>query len=73
MHIWFKSIIHHIQDTCKLSSIKGKTIILYNDNDAYIVQVKIGCIKNDRNKYILSKFFYTHELKKNDDINVQKI
>ena len=36
-------------------------------------RLKGGFIRGDRTKHISPKHFYTHELQKNDDINVQQI
>ena len=66
-------MIQHIKDTSGLSSIKLSPTILYEDNIAYISQIKEGFIKGDRIKHISPKFFYTHELQKNGEINVQQI
>ena len=55
--------MQHIRKSCGLSSIKNKSIVLYEDNAACIAQVKGGYIKGDRTKYISPKFFYTHELR----------
>ena len=38
-----------------------------------MAQLKGGFIKVDRTKHISLKLFYTHELQKNGDINVQQI
>lgn len=48
-------------------------MILYEDNAACIAQLKGGFIKGDRTKHILPKLFYTHELQKNGDNDVQQI
>ena len=58
-------MIHHIKESCGLSSVK--------DNAACIAQIKGGYIKGDRTKHISPKIFYTHELQKNDEIDVQQI
>ena len=71
--IWFRSMIHHIQESCGLSSVKDKPTILFEDNAACIAQIKGGYIKGDRTKHISPKFFYTHELQKNGEIDVQQI
>ena len=71
--IWLRSIIHHIQESCGLSSVKAKPTILFEDNAACIVQIKGGYIKGDRTKHISPKFFYTHEIQKNGEIDVQQI
>ena len=71
--IWLRSMIHHIQESCGLSSVKDKPTILFEDNAACIAQIKGGYIKGDRTKHISPKFFYTHELQKNGEIDVQQI
>ena len=38
--IWLRSMIQHIRESCGLSSIKGDTIILFEDNVACIAQIK---------------------------------
>ena len=47
--------------------------ILYEDNAACIAQLKGGYIKGDRIKHISPKFFFTHDLQQNGEINVQQI
>ena len=71
--VWQRSIIQHIQEKCGLSSIKGSLTILYEDNAACITQIRAGYIKGDRTKHISPKFFYTHELQKSGNIDVQQI
>ena len=71
--IWLRSMIHHIQESCGLSFVKDKPTILFEDNAACIAQIKGGYIKGDRTKHISPKFFYTHELQKNGEIDVQQI
>ena len=66
-------MIQHIRESCGLSSIKNNPTVLYEDNAAYIVQIKGGYIKGDRTKHISPKFFYTHELQKDGEIDVQQI
>ena len=46
--------------------------MLHEDNAACIAQIKGGFIKGDRTKHISPKFFYTHELQKKCEIDVQK-
>lgn len=55
-----------------LPSIETPTT-LYEDNVTCIVQLKGGYIKRDRTKYISPKFFFTHDLQNNSDIEVQQI
>ena len=71
--VWLRSIIQHIRESCGLSSIKNNPTVLYEDNAACIAQVKGGYNKGDRTKHISSKFFYTHELRKDGEIDVQQI
>ena len=71
--IWLKSMIQHIQESCGLSFIKGDPTILFEDNVACIAQITEGYIKGDRIKHISPKFFYTHELQKSGEIDVQQI
>ena len=62
--VWLRSMIHLIREKCGT---------LHEDNAACITQLKGGFIKGDRTKHISPKLFYTHELQKNGDINVQQI
>ena len=71
--IWLRSMIQHIRESCGLSSIKGDPTILFEDNVACITQITRGYIKGDRIKHISPKFFYTHELQKSGEIDVQQI
>ena len=64
-------MIQHIQETCGLPSIRSNATVLHEDNDACIAQIKGGFIKGDKTKYISPKFFYTHELQKRSEIDVQ--
>jgi len=47
--------------------------IIYEDNIACIAQLKEGYIKGDRTKHTSPKFFFTHDLWKNGDINIHQI
>ena len=71
--VWLRSMIQHIRESCGLSSIKNNPTVLYEDNAACIVQIKGGYIKGDRTKHISPKFFYTYELQKDGEIDVQQI
>ena len=66
-------MIQYIQESWRLSSIKARPTTLFKDNVACIAQIKGGYIKGDRNKHISPKFFYTHELHKSGEIDVQPI
>ena len=61
-------MIQHIQESCGLPSIKDNPTTLFEDNVACIAQ-----IKGDKTKHISLKFFYTHELQKSGEIDVQQI
>ncbi|XP_074374728.1 secreted RxLR effector protein 161-like [Apium graveolens] len=71
--IWLRSVIQHIRESCGLSSISDNPTVLFEENSAYVKQLKKGYIKGDRTKHILPKFFYTHELQENGDIDVQQV
>ena len=71
--VWLRSMIQHIRESCGLSSIKNIPTVLYEDNATCIAQIKGGYIKGDRTKHISPKFFYTHELQKDSEIDVQQI
>ena len=66
--VWLRSMTHHIQETCGLSSQKDTAEILYEDNAACIAQLKGGYIKDNRTKHISPKLFFTHDLGENCDI-----
>ena len=71
--VWLRSMIQHIRESCGLSSIKNNPTLLYEDNAACITLIKGGYIKGDRIKHISLKFFYTHELLKDGELDVQQI
>jgi hypothetical protein len=64
---------HHIHKVCNLLSEKKASTVIHEDNAACITQLKDGYIKGDRVKHILPKFFFTHDLQKDDIITVQQI
>ena len=47
--------------------------MLFEDNDACITQLKGGFINGDRTKHISQKLFFTHDLWKNGNIDIQQI
>ena len=47
--------------------------VMFEDNSACIAQLNGGYIKGNRTKHISPKFFYTHDLQKNGEIDVQQI
>ena len=66
-------MIQHIQESCGLPSIKDNPTTLFEDNAACIAQIKGGYIKGDITKHISPKLFYTHDLQKSGEIDVQQI
>jgi hypothetical protein len=71
--VWLRSMIQHIQEECDLESVRENPTVIYKDNTVCIAQIKEGYIKSDRTKHISPKFFSTHDLQKNDLINVCQI
>ena len=70
--MWLRSITQYIRGTCDLYS-RGTPIIVYEDNITCIAQLKGGYVKGDRTKHISPKFFFTNDLEKCGDIDVQQI
>ena len=56
-----------------MTPINNSPTIIYEDNAAYVAQVKGGYIKVDKTKHISSKFFYTHELQESRQVDVKQI
>ena len=71
--VWLRSVINHIRSACDLPSVTNNPTIMHEDNAACIAQIKGGYIKGDRTKHISPKFFYTHELQKDQVIEVRQI
>ncbi|KAK2443387.1 hypothetical protein QL285_014496 [Trifolium repens] len=71
--VWLRSLIQHIQESCGVSTERINATVIYEDNTACIAQLKEGYIKGDRTKHIYPKFFFTHDLQKNGDINIKQI
>ena len=61
-----------IQKSCGLSIVDTPTII-YKDNEACVAQMQTGYIKNNMTKHISPKFFYTHEVQKQGEVNILKV
>jgi len=62
-----------VRQICDLSSGKIKSTTIYEDNSAYIAQLKERYIKGNKRKHILSRFFFTHDLQRDGDEEIQKI
>ena len=64
----------HILQLCGLNVQTKTSTILYEDNAACTTQLKEN-ISKETKQYILYliKFFFTHDLQQNGEINVQRI
>jgi len=71
--IWLRFMIQHIRESCGLFSIKDTPTTLFEDDSTCIVQITGGYIKGDKIKHISSKYFYTHELHKRGNVDIQQI
>lgn len=60
----------HIRFDCGMTEAPT---IMYEDNAACIAQLKNGYIKGDRTKHIFPKFFFTHDLQKTGEVQVQQV
>jgi hypothetical protein len=70
---WLRSVLQHIQGASGLTVDKNPTI-LYEDNAAYVTQMKEGYIKSYRTKHIPPKFFsFTQKLERNKEVDIQYI
>ncbi|KAK6159288.1 hypothetical protein DH2020_006602 [Rehmannia glutinosa] len=70
--VWLRSVIAHIRNACQLKPATDTPTIIYEDNATCIAQVGGGYIKGDRTKHISPKFFHTHELQKNGEVDIQQ-
>ncbi|KAM3381237.1 hypothetical protein P3S68_006810 [Capsicum galapagoense] len=71
--IWLRLVVHSIKERCGLKFDTKVPTVIFEDNAACISQLKGGFIKGDRTKHISPKLFFTYNLQKNGDINVQQI
>ena len=56
-----------------MTPVNNSSTIIYENNIAYIAQVRGGYIKGDKTKHISPKFFYIHELQKSRQVDVKQI
>lgn len=68
--VLLRSIIQHTQKTCGLTHEKINKTTIYENNIAFITQLKDDYNKRGRTKHICLKFFLTHDLPKDDDITI---
>jgi len=66
-------MIQFIKERCGLEYDVKISTVMFEDNVSCITQLKRGFIKGDRTKHISPKLFFTHDLQKNGDIDVQQI
>ncbi|XP_013738675.1 uncharacterized protein LOC106441398 [Brassica napus] len=71
--IWLWSMTNHVRVDCGMTEGRDAPTIMYEDNAACIAQLKDGYIKGDQTKYILPKFFFTHELQKVGEVQVAQV
>ena len=60
--VWLRSICQHIRESCDMHHERTIPTMMFEDNTAYIEQLKNGYIKGDNNKHISPKFFFTNDL-----------
>jgi len=65
--------MHFIKERCGLKCDAKVSTVLFEENVACKAQLRGGFIKGDRTKHISPKLFFTHDLQKNGDIDVQQI
>nr|XP_009616259.1 uncharacterized protein LOC104108835 [Nicotiana tomentosiformis] len=70
---WNRNDIVVNNETCDRSLKETIPTILYEDNTTCIAQLKGGYIEGDRTKHISPKFFFTHDLQKNGEIDAQQV
>ncbi|KAM2864490.1 hypothetical protein FF1_023138 [Malus domestica] len=70
---WLKAVMEHIRSTSCLTSVVDIPTMIFEDNAACIEQLKKGYIKGDNTKHIASKFFYSHQQKQHQNIEVKQI
>lgn len=71
--VWLRSICQHIHESCGLPYDWTIPTILFEDNTTYIEQLRRGYIIRDKTKHISSKFFFTHDLQDNGEIEIRQI
>ena len=60
----------HIQSSCDLYPVVDVPMTIYKDNATCIEQLKKGYIKGDNIKHIGPKFFFSHQQKERQKIEV---
>ena len=66
---WLRHVTNHIQKYCSINTVNIPTII-YEDNAACVAQIHMCYVKSNITKHIVPKFFYPHELQKNDEVKI---
>jgi hypothetical protein len=65
-------MINHIVQSSGIGVLDTPTII-FEDNLAYVTQMKSGYIQSNMTKHIIPKLFYPHELQKNREIEILQL
>src|SRR5690606_17172200 len=71
--VCLRSMTQHIRRDCGMVDVKEEPTIMYDDNATCIAHLKNGYIKGDRTKHIMPKFFFTHDLQKDGEIQVVQV
>ena len=70
---WLRAVTNHVRSTCGLHSTIDEPTIIYEDNAAYIEQIKMSFIKGDNTKHIVSKFSFNQQQQEHQKIEVKHI
>ena len=71
--IWLQPLVQHIHGSCGITTNDISPTVLDKDNAAYVTQMSNGYVKGNLIKHIAPKFFYPHELQKNEVITIEKV
>ena len=71
--VWLQPLVQHIRGLCGITTNDIPPTILYEDNTTCVTQMSYEYVKGNLTKHIAPKFFYSHELQKNDAIIVEKV
>ena len=71
--VWLRPSVQHILVSCGITTNDISPTVLYENNAAYVTKMSNGYVKGNLTKHIAPKFFYPHELQKNDVIIIEKV
>ena len=66
-------MVQHIRGSCGIATNDISPTVLYEDNAAIVTQMSNEYVKGNFTKHIAPKFFYPHELQKNNVIIIEKV